>query len=89
MAECRSCHAPIVWATASATGKPMPVDREPSPVGNVMLMGLHRGGCEAIVLAGDKLAAARYGGHNLHLNHYVTCPDAAAWRDKSKAAADG
>lgn len=36
-AECRSCHAPIVWALTEA-GKPMPFDAEPSRDGNYVLL---------------------------------------------------
>ena len=36
-AVCRACHAPIVWAVWSKTGRPVAFDRDPRRDGNVIL----------------------------------------------------
>lgn len=73
---CRSCKAPIVWAR-TINDKPMPVDAQPAPDGNVLL---HEPGPTAEVLAGLFLAAARDQGLELHMPHHSTCPDGEKWR---------
>lgn len=80
MTACQSCGAEILWAVSATTGKRMPVDAAPTPTGNVDLTrNTH----------GELLATVRpQGGHTmfdppdleLHLSHFVTCPDAATWR---------
>ena len=71
--ECRSCRKQVIWAT-TVKGKPMPVDAEPSAAGNVLLQ-LVAGDVAAIVTK-----APVPGGR---LSHFVTCPNAAEWRNKA------
>lgn len=80
MARCRSCGAEIVWAT-SPTGKAMPLNAKPDPMGNVRVFG-PSGARSAVVLAGEKLDAARSHGASLFMPHHATCPDGRAWRKK-------
>lgn len=63
------------WVRTRA-GKAMPVDVAPAANGNVALLGDN--GCE--VLAGADLEAAHAQGRQLHLSHFATCKDGAAWR---------
>lgn len=35
--ECSRCHAPILWATNSVSGRPLPLDLKPNRVGNFTL----------------------------------------------------
>jgi hypothetical protein len=70
MATCRSCGAQIVWAVTEA-GKRMPVDPEPSPDGNVELIGSPEHP-RAVVHGTRPLF-----GPPLHLAHFVTCTN---WR---------
>ena len=35
--ECRSCKAMVLWVTWPASGKPMPIDVSPHPIGNVVV----------------------------------------------------
>lgn len=71
---CRSCKARVIWATTGG-GKPIPLDADPVADGNVRLdNGV------ALILAADvdlPAGVARY------LPHFVTCPDAPAWRRRS------
>lgn len=78
-ATCRSCGAPITWA-ATATGKRMPVDRDPHPDGNVVLRPRERGeGLLATVIgAADRASVGR--AHQLHRPHFATCPQASEHR---------
>jgi len=76
IANCRTCQAPIIWATSSG-GKRMPVDAEPVPDGNVELT-LQPGafvGPVAAVLTGPSLFEKP-----LRTAHFTTCPDAEQWR---------
>lgn len=58
----------------------MPIDPNPNPGGNVVLMRPDRSNPVARVLGGELLAAAKADGHDLHLAHFVTCPK----RERSK-----
>ena len=37
--KCKSCHAPIVWATTKRRKVPIPIDVEPRDDGNLVLVG--------------------------------------------------
>jgi hypothetical protein len=37
VSTCRHCGAPVRWVTTAKRGKPMPLDPEPNPEGNVIL----------------------------------------------------
>ncbi|GIE46182.1 hypothetical protein [Actinoplanes lobatus] len=76
IANCRSCAAPIIWATSSG-GRPMPVDAEPTGDGNVEL-SLQPGmfvGPVATVVTGPTL----FGGKRRRA-HFTSCPQAEQWR---------
>jgi hypothetical protein len=82
--HCRSCKAEIVWAITER-GKRMPVDKEPSTKGNIMLVW--RTNDEpplAVYLTTEQIAAfdGSLQRHRLHLSHFVTCKEAAQWRKK-------
>lgn len=80
MSECRSCGAPIRFAR-TARGRFLPLDREPSPDGNVLVW---RG--QASVVRAGQLAAvqqrARGGDADglLYMPHWQSCPHADDWR---------
>lgn len=72
--RCKSCNAEVIWAHLP-NDKRMPVDAQPVPTGNLVLV--RRGG----------RVHAR--GHNpekdgvdcpRRVSHFATCPQAAAWR---------
>nr|MDT0658065.1 hypothetical protein [Micromonospora sp. DSM 115978] len=73
---CRSCAAPIIWASSETTLKPMPVNAEPSKDGTVQL--IKRDG-EAPIARVLKVAQ-RFGRKDLRLSHFADCPDAPQWR---------
>lgn len=78
MSECRSCGAEILWAK-TINHKLAPIDAEPSPDGNVHLVRDATRDLGALTLSGAVLEEARAKGLELHLNHFVTCPQAEAW----------
>lgn len=76
--QCRSCKAAVVWAATEAD-KAMPVDAEPREDGNIVLDFIdEQARPRARYLVDGQLSldvgAARY------VSHFVTCPDAEAWR---------
>lgn len=87
--SCRSCGAPIVWAT-SERERSIPIDTKPRPDGNIELVEEHdrliarvltdarRAELERQILAanrdGDTLPL------NIYVTHFTTCPNAAAHR---------
>lgn len=74
VAECRSCHRPVIWAKTT-TGASMPVDAEPVDGGNVELLPKPGAAPDAVVHGQPPLL-----GGELRLSHFVTCPDAGRWR---------
>ena len=72
--ECSSCKASILWATSFGTGKPMPVDPEPSPKGALRIARRPDGS----IVATPVPAKARTG--TLHISHFATCPNAKSHR---------
>lgn len=66
---CRSCSAPIVWAK-TANGKAMPLDAEPTAMGNVTLDG----GVIRLSTADYNALGPRY------TSHFATCPNAKGHR---------
>jgi hypothetical protein len=84
VSACRSCGKPIVWAL-TVTGGRMPVDRDPCAEGTIEL-AYRRGVWAATVL--DRAARRLLAGHELVLrqSHFASCPDAAAWRSRQRAA---
>ncbi|NDK91421.1 hypothetical protein GYA93_17820 [Gordonia desulfuricans] len=57
----------------------MPIDAEPSGLGNVSRYDA-ADGPRLVVLTHNKAAAMRAAGQPLYLSHFATCPHAAAWR---------
>lgn len=85
IAQCGSCHAPIIWAVTDRDRK-MPVDAAPVDDGDIHLTDRTHLGLEplAVVLP----VAKRFGKRELRMSHFATCPQARAWRrrkDRSHA----
>lgn len=78
ISTCRSCPAPIVWAT-TRNGKAMPVDAVPVEDGNVELAPPPPGrrAPVATVLTGPSLL-----GGPLRKSHFATCEQADQWRSR-------
>lgn len=71
LAECRSCGAPIVWATTEK-GKKMPVDTEPVSDGKFILEEEDDDSARKALFIGDRdpYSGPRYS------SHFSTCPNA-------------
>jgi len=77
--KCKSCGAPIVWATSAKTGKAMPIDVQPSGTGNIVLQvnADPREPPQAIVLAAG---ADGWMEPERFVSHHSTCPQGKAWK---------
>lgn len=80
---CRSCRAPIRWVRMAASGRPNPLDPEPSERGNIVILEDGRG----LVVIGARLEERRAQGVPLYLSHFVTCPDRERHRRPRQATA--
>ena len=67
---CKSCQAPIIWATTAAKEQPIPLDAKPEK--RVVL--------EEIPLTRGFFWRASV--VDTYMPHHVTCPDAKQWRRK-------
>lgn len=80
--RCRTCDAPIIWATSESTLKAMPVDAEPSPAGSVQLIPREgRTPLARVIPARDRFAKT------LHTSHFATCPQASQHRKRGRGQA--
>lgn len=79
--NCRSCGAAIYWLKHVNTGRPAPVDANPSPNGNIVIE--LEGGTYGIC-GKDVACQLGYMGEERYVNHFATCPMAAEWREKTK-----
>lgn len=78
---CRTCGAPIYWMANVKTGKPAPIDVQPTERGNIIL---HEVAATYQVLdkqSADMVRHAFEGEYTppLHTNHFMTCPQAKTW----------
>ena len=78
--QCHSCGAPILWAY-TRTGKPIPINPEPSEHGNISVYEL-AGILRATVVKPAIAQAMRDDGRTLYLTHFVDCTDAKNWRHR-------
>jgi hypothetical protein len=69
--RCRSCGAAIIWAR-TAKGKAIPVDRDATSRGNIVLSTQDHQVLAKVVAPGPGQRQA----------HFVTCPAAARWRKR-------
>jgi hypothetical protein len=70
---CHSCGAVVVWAVTDA-GKRMPVDPDPTVVGNLILE--RRDGQDRVTSAPPVATSEP----KRWVSHFATCPQANAWR---------
>ena len=71
MSACRSCGARITWLETAA-GKPIPVNEDPDPAGNIVAIGK----MAHMLKKGEETDQPRY------LSHFVTCPQGNEWRGR-------
>lgn len=73
MSECSSCHAEILWAIVEKSGKRIPLDPEPTFLGNLAIIDPNASTINVeYVMAGGGLFEER----PLYVSHFVTCPHA-------------
>lgn len=72
MSACRTCHQRIVWARTAA-GKAIPLDPDPVPGGNVVLVA-------GVATVLGPIAGAYSLDPPRHQSHFATCPQADSHR---------
>lgn len=72
MTACRSCHAPIEWATTHK-GKKMPIEKAVFSKGNLVV---------SRDLLGELTVSYVTPGDGTHVSHFATCPYANEFRRK-------
>jgi hypothetical protein len=75
---CRSCGAEIYWAERRDSGKRVPVDSVPNSDGNLVLT--LRNGLRGKLLAERFDPAFHPPERRRWVSHFVSCPQAKAWR---------
>jgi hypothetical protein len=79
--HCRSCRAPIVWATTEQ-GKAMPIDQGPVDNGNVYF--IEQGPTPKVRVLSDPQPTLEEDADSAdglrYLSHFATCPQADQWR---------
>ena len=81
MSICRSCGARITWLE-TAGGNRIPVDEDPVPNGNIVVVGRM-----AKVCKNAAAAETLYPGEPRYVSHFATCPQAGQWRKKKAGIA--
>ena len=84
MAICKSCGARITWLE-TAGGKRIPIDEDPVENGNIVT-DVVEGRLVASVFRTPELAAGFAPDEPRYVSHFVTCPQAGAWRKTRKEA---
>jgi hypothetical protein len=79
---CRSCQAPVLWLENLTTGKRAPIDAEGTEIGNIVV---NRAAGTYRVISGKERDEAIHSAASLHTNHFATCPQSAAWKQRAKA----
>lgn len=81
---CRSCVKPVIWTVTESNWKRMPVDAEPSDVGEFRLLARadEPEPWARWIMPLDRYA---YSGE-LHTSHFANCPHAQKWRKKKARA---
>ena len=67
--KCKSCRAPIRWATIKGSGKHMPLDYDETEGGNVFLFK------DDVCVVGKQTDKTPFGATR-HYSHFATCPHA-------------
>lgn len=78
LALCRSCSARVVWIRTQS-GKRMPLDADPSPKGDFVIVKHIDGGTLAVLVT-PKTVEFYHDIKERYLSHFATCPDAGKWR---------
>lgn len=82
---CRSCMAPVRWREHHRTHRIAPIDAEPVPGGDLVLLTGGRYAVGPTVVPADEIEARDADGAPLRfVSHYATCPEATRWRGKGR-----
>ena len=89
-ATCRSCGAPVLWATVDRSSRRIPLDvayaLEPRTYG-VIAYNPQTGGAHVVMAEDHHLVRTwQDAGVTFHRAHFATCPQADRWRVEPEAA---
>ena len=77
--QCRKCGKETLWLKHKESGKPAPIEAEPSPNGNIFISGeLYR------IATKKEIVKAKEIGKPLYLNHFATCEFAKSFAKNRK-----
>lgn len=80
--HCRSCNALVVWTRTAFNHTAMPVDWDPVPHGNIVIVEHDGEPLRSMVLPpGDE----RINAETTYTSHFATCPDGDRWRRRTHA----
>lgn len=82
MSRCSSCQAEITW-TVTTRGRPMPVNAEPDPRGNVVLHEEHGVLFGSVKAKGCVAYLQAQAAGKLYMPHHATCPQGPAWKRRA------
>lgn len=71
---CRACGAPMIWTVTAINGKAIPLDAEPVPEGNIVIID----GRAVVTTEPAAVGELRY------VSHFATCPEAKRFRKGAK-----
>jgi hypothetical protein len=74
-----------MWLENETTGKRAPIDREPTISGNIDTD--ETAGTYRVVTSTERDEVIAFGDPLFHLNHFVTCEQAPAWKARAAKAA--
>jgi hypothetical protein len=78
MSNCQSCGASFFWAIHERTGRPAPVNADPTADGNIAIrFETAHNGIQAVYRVLGK--SENYDGAR-YTNHWMDCPDREEWR---------
>ena len=82
---CKTCGAPVIWATHERTGKQAPLDVEPHPDGNLLLIQPDQRSLTQFapiyrIVAWNTSLHELLGSPPLRKSHFATCPQASMHR---------
>ena len=87
--KCEACGAPIVWRPSESTGKRAPINAEPDPNGNIMVVrqtGAYRVLTKAMLAEMEGSLFEKATRNDRYTNHFATCPQADKFKSRGRSS---
>ena len=88
MSQCRSCKAEILWVTMEKSLKKNPLDPEPVPNGNIVIMTVSGSERTARGVGAREAKLLAEAGTPLYVSHFVSCRDSKIFRKDDREPAE-